>query len=180
MPAAAVRTALFPGHARPSGSTVCGQSAHWYAFLRLLPTANLAHNLVRMCRLRNRCRLARLPATRLAGERDAPVADRSPRRPSLLGAVDVLDARASGAWFPEAYHRTMKAQSVVATGRCALSRRGPGTHGSGGRIQSDTSSAASSRRTRPAARPRACRGQLGRGAGRRRPRWFWLCHSVAG
>ena len=34
LPGTAVRTALSPGHARPSGPKVCVQSAHWYAFLR--------------------------------------------------------------------------------------------------------------------------------------------------
>jgi hypothetical protein len=34
MPVTAVRTALSAGHARPSRSKVCVQSAHWYAFFR--------------------------------------------------------------------------------------------------------------------------------------------------
>src|SRR4029453_12841172 len=33
MPVTAVRTALSPAHARPSGPKVCVQTAHWYAFL---------------------------------------------------------------------------------------------------------------------------------------------------
>jgi hypothetical protein len=33
MPATAVRTAISPGHSRPSGPKVCAQSGHWYAFL---------------------------------------------------------------------------------------------------------------------------------------------------
>src|SRR5512132_2553446 len=32
MPVTAVRNAVSPGHARPSGPKVCAQSAHWYAF----------------------------------------------------------------------------------------------------------------------------------------------------
>src|SRR5215218_6997506 len=33
MPVTAVRTAVFPGHLRPSGPKVCVQTGHWYAFL---------------------------------------------------------------------------------------------------------------------------------------------------
>src|SRR4029450_13443397 len=37
MPVTAVRTAVSPGHARPSRPKVCAQSGHWYAFLRTVP-----------------------------------------------------------------------------------------------------------------------------------------------
>src|SRR5215212_9701527 len=36
MTVTAVRTALSPAHARPSRPKVCVQTAHWYAFLRML------------------------------------------------------------------------------------------------------------------------------------------------
>src|SRR5512132_1439237 len=95
MPVTAVRSALPPGHARLSGPKVCAQSARWYAFLRLLPTANLAHNPsphVPTPEPLSTCPSARHQAS---WGSDAPVADRSPRRPSHYGTGVPLQAAAA-------------------------------------------------------------------------------------